>query len=458
MSSSVIFSAARVQSLNCNIDIDAELSNSVLTIKAVNKNDKDVVCIKYLRYVYHNGIAYEGLTDYASLKKHYSDDDVLLKKNSTDIIENKNLYIPTDYYDSDGTHSIELKDVSVKIYIYYVEFADGTVWGEDIYDMERICSLANPIEVKYSENDNLTNTGRQNLENKDNKEFFAGLVLFLIIIVFIVMRCKKGSSAKNKFTKKKNSSYKIPISTSVKAVNSYADDTAKKTGEAGESKIYNLIQNGISEPKFILKNLYVPKGDGKTTEIDLILIHSTGLYVIESKNYKGWIFGDEKSENWTQCLNKGPEGTEKNKLYNPVKQNYNHIKYLREYLEKSDDIPIKSLVVFGKDTELKSITLNTDNVVVITVDDLLNTLNAYITISEGKHRLLSEERMHEVFGKLYPLTQVSEEEKAKHINEINNMKNQNNFNDIAKSEETVQVSDKTMNTDTGSLSEGAVTK
>lgn len=456
ISSAVVFSAAYSQSLECNLDIDVELSNRILTIKAVNNNNKDIVCIKYLRSVYHNGKVYDGLTNFASLDKYSAEGDVILKKNSTDIIENKRLYIPTNYYDNDGAHSIDTKDISMEIYIYYVEFADGTVWGKDIYDIERICSLVKPIEVKCSDKSNYVNSREQNSNIQVDKDFFAGLILFLIIVVFIVMKCKK--SKKNKFFNKKTSSYKTTICTDVHTEGILASDSAKKAGEEGEENIYYLIQDEISEPKFILKNLYVPKDDGKTTEIDLILIHSTGIYVIESKNYKGWIFGNEKDENWTQCLNKGSEGTEKNKLYNPVKQNYNHIKYLRKYLGKSDDIPIKSLVVFGKETELKEITLSTDNVVVITAGDLVETINAYITISDAKHRKLSEERLYGIFEKLYPLTQVSEEEKAKHISEINNMKNQNKFNNIAKSEETVQGSDKTMNTDTGSLSEGAVTK
>lgn len=39
-----------------------------------------------------------------------------------------------------------------------------------------------------------------------------------------------------------------------------------------------------------------------TYEIDLIMISETGIYVFESKNYSGWIFGDEKQRYWTQIL------------------------------------------------------------------------------------------------------------------------------------------------------------
>ena len=42
----------------------------------------------------------------------------------------------------------------------------------------------------------------------------------------------------------------------------------------------------------ILRNVYIPKDNGETTEIDVVYITQKGIFVIESKNYSGWIFGD----------------------------------------------------------------------------------------------------------------------------------------------------------------------
>ncbi len=52
----------------------------------------------------------------------------------------------------------------------------------------------------------------------------------------------------------------------------------------------------------VLCNLYIPKQDGSTTEIDLIMINKSGIYVFESKNYSGWIFGDEKIKTGLKLL------------------------------------------------------------------------------------------------------------------------------------------------------------
>lgn len=83
----------------------------------------------------------------------------------------------------------------------------------------------------------------------------------------------------------------------------------------------------------VLRNVYVPKDNGETSEIDVVFITRKGIFVIESKNYSGWIFGDEKSRYWTAML----PNREKNKFYNPIMQNRSHIKWLGEYLK--EDIP-----------------------------------------------------------------------------------------------------------------------
>ena len=53
-----------------------------------------------------------------------------------------------------------------------------------------------------------------------------------------------------------------------------------------------------------LCNVYLPY-KGRTSEIDVIMLHETGIYVFESKNYSGWIFGDEKGQYWTQTREPG---------------------------------------------------------------------------------------------------------------------------------------------------------
>ena len=71
--------------------------------------------------------------------------------------------------------------------------------------------------------------------------------------------------------------------------------------------------------------------------------------MIESKNYKGWIFANPKLETWTQVLFKA-----KFKFQNPIHQNHLHVVAVRELLDFLPQEVIKSVVVFSGDAEFKT--------------------------------------------------------------------------------------------------------
>ena len=76
-------------------------------------------------------------------------------------------------------------------------------------------------------------------------------------------------------------------------------------GSYGEYCIFKLLKSYESQGAKFLFNVYLPKGENETTEIDVLMICSQGIYVFESKNYSGWIFGNEKYKMWTQTLPQG---------------------------------------------------------------------------------------------------------------------------------------------------------
>ena len=73
-------------------------------------------------------------------------------------------------------------------------------------------------------------------------------------------------------------------------------------------------------------DIIVPSKNG-TTQTDHILVSKFGIFVIETKNMKGWIFGSEKQPKWTQSIYR-----KKSSFQNPLRQNYRHIKCLSEHL------------------------------------------------------------------------------------------------------------------------------
>jgi predicted RNA-binding Zn-ribbon protein involved in translation (DUF1610 family) len=161
----------------------------------------------------------------------------------------------------------------------------------------------------------------------------------------------------------------------------------------------------------VLRNVYVPKENGETSEIDVIYITQKGIFVFESKNYSGWIFGDEKSQYWMAML----PNKIKNQFYNPIKQNRTHLKWLGRYL--GDDIPLFSLIVFSERCELKKITVESPDVKVIKRDRIYATVRS---IWESTEDRLTEEQVNELFVRLKNLTNVDQATKEAHIASINN--------------------------------------
>jgi len=98
-----------------------------------------------------------------------------------------------------------------------------------------------------------------------------------------------------------------------------------------------------------LNGITLPRANGGSTQIDHIIVSVYGIFVIETKNYKGWIYGSEKQKQWTQSF---PNGS-KFKFQNPLRQNYLHIKTLADLLGLELSY-FHSMVAFIGECELKT--------------------------------------------------------------------------------------------------------
>lgn len=96
-----------------------------------------------------------------------------------------------------------------------------------------------------------------------------------------------------------------------------------------------------------LNNVILPTVDG-TTQIDHIIIATTGVFVVETKNMQGWIFGREREPYWTQRLRGGSF-----KFQNPLRQNFKHVAAVRALLDVDESV-IHSVVVFVGDSTFKT--------------------------------------------------------------------------------------------------------
>lgn len=119
-------------------------------------------------------------------------------------------------------------------------------------------------------------------------------------------------------------------------------------GKVGEVSVAALLSTLPKQEYIILNDIMIKSLTG-TSQIDHLVISVYGVFVIETKNYSGWIFGKETDQYWTQTL-----GKEKHRFYNPIRQNYGHIKALETLLKPLGRIPFISIVAFPGDCDLKT--------------------------------------------------------------------------------------------------------
>ena len=123
-------------------------------------------------------------------------------------------------------------------------------------------------------------------------------------------------------------------------------------GILGEWQVNLLIKYFLDKNDYhLIKNVTLPTDDG-TTQIDHIIVSKYGIFVVETKNMKGWIFGAENQKQWTQQIFK-----HKSKFQNPLHQNYKHVRTLEDLLligSNAKNNSIFSVIIFIGDSTFKT--------------------------------------------------------------------------------------------------------
>jgi len=185
-------------------------------------------------------------------------------------------------------------------------------------------------------------------------------------------------------------------------------------GQYAEYLIYKSLRHFEDNGGKFLFNVLIPKGNGETTEIDVLLICPKGLFVFESKNYSGWIFGNEAHQNWTQTLPKGRGRSHKERFYNPVMQNASHIRHLKNLV--GENVSMRSIIVFSDRCTLKDITIKSGDVSVINHYKIAPTIAQLC--NQIQTDIYTEAEIKDIYGKLYPYTQLGHELKERHVKSV----------------------------------------
>jgi hypothetical protein len=173
----------------------------------------------------------------------------------------------------------------------------------------------------------------------------------------------------------------------------------------GEFQVKLVLGKSKQDQKYVINNLMVVN-EGKSSQIDHLVINRTGIFVIETKNYSGRIYGQEDQREWTQVLQYGKV---KNKFYNPIMQNRTHIYALSKVIGRNNCFI--SIIVFPKATLMTNSTT-----------DVGNIGSFRRRYRQQAKEIFSVEEMNSIYSKLLELKKNPQVSAREHVQEIQQMK------------------------------------
>lgn len=161
-------------------------------------------------------------------------------------------------------------------------------------------------------------------------------------------------------------------------------NTPKHKGKEGELHVHNTLAQ-LPDEYIVLEDVILETTRG-TTQIDHVVVSKYGVFAIETKNYRGDIYGDDSRRQWTQIIvtdvtylkkwYKTYTYVTKNHFYNPVKQSLAHTYAIKKALKDWPNLKVVPIVVFAGSAFLANVTTQHH---VIYIEQLLDTIQSYGT-------------------------------------------------------------------------------
>lgn len=222
-------------------------------------------------------------------------------------------------------------------------------------------------------------------------------IVIIIVLVAINKFLDRGSKKQKKAERSKDTISSNSVDFSASEVNDYITGIAEKRekdsaeyrriyGLSDDLKLYHdyyislgiisstnmnvtrheaeiaslIIQNHFFDRRCVFLDSYFKAKNGRYVQADVIAVNRKGVFVIESKDYNGWIYGNGNQQQWTSIYYK-----DRTKFYNPIRQNYGHVQCLKDFLKKQG-VNYYSIIIFGDDAELKNVSYVPKNAFVAT--------------------------------------------------------------------------------------------
>lgn len=238
-----------------------------------------------------------------------------------------------------------------------------------------------------------------------------GAFVLYLIVKFVVESIKREQfRKKNRETQFSGSAVKEENGFWASLFTLKYSSRAEAIGDRGEKRVSSFLENLDCEDYRVYNDLLIRNGN-YTTQVDHIVISRYGVFVLETKNVHGKVYGGGNAEFWKQYLPdtgyKRYGFTQAHQLRNPIWQNDGHIKTLRE-LVFGNNVPIYGIVVFPSDTEIN-----------VTVSQpVLNMYNVVHYIKQYRENVLSSEQMGYYRRRLLEVITTSESDRKEHLDNV----------------------------------------
>lgn len=178
--------------------------------------------------------------------------------------------------------------------------------------------------------------------------------------------------------------------------------TPQIIGYLGEKRVRKYLNTLDPSKYMVLHDVMIRRNDGKTSQIDHVVVSIYGVFVIETKNFSGYIFGDERGRYWTQTIYKRKE-----QFLNPIIQNKGHIKGLVELLDLPNNYFI-SIIAFHRRATLK-----------VNVESHVTDYNGLLSIVKSyRTPFIPEWQMQAIHERIQSLNIEDFKSKKEHVEQI----------------------------------------
>jgi hypothetical protein len=196
------------------------------------------------------------------------------------------------------------------------------------------------------------------------------------------------------------------------------EQISQRKGELGEYKIDIQLDQLPKNYRFLSDMLIVNlKAHSGYSQIDHVIITPYGLFVIETKNYQGTIYGGKRRKTW---LVNG-----KFKMMNPFVQNYGHIEALKSMIDEKYRSLFISIVSFTKrctfkvDMDYRKI--SSDELIVYDIE-LSEFINRKVSVLKIKNKepLLSENDISTIYEVFFESNITDQKIREAHVQSLKN--------------------------------------